>query len=175
MSGVIMAKKGRNAGEKMKTKVVDTREYVSVLKDLVDEGRTVSLLIAGNSMSPFLVHERDYIFFKKPEKPLKKGDMVFFQRDTGEYVMHRIYRVKNKKYYIVGDAQTIIEGPVREEQIFAKIISVKRKNKQIGPGNFWWEFFEHFWINVIPLRKTIISAYSFCKKFVYKGHETSVR
>lgn len=80
MSGVIMAKKGRNTGEKMKTKVVDTREYVSVLKDLVDEGRTVSLLIAGNSMSPFLVHERDYIFLKKPEKPLKKGDMVFFQR-----------------------------------------------------------------------------------------------
>lgn len=172
MFGIIAVKNSKNAGEKMKTKVVDTREYVSVLKELVNEGRTVSLLIAGNSMSPFLVHERDYIFFKKPEKPLKKGDMVFFQRVTGEYVMHRIYRVKNKEYYIVGDAQTVIEGPVKEEQIFAKIVSAKRKNRQIGPGNFWWEFFEHFWINVIPMRKTFIFIYSFCKKLVYRGRET---
>ena len=50
----------------MKMKVVDTREYVSVLKELAEEGRTVSLLISGNSMSPFLVHERYYIFFKMP-------------------------------------------------------------------------------------------------------------
>ena len=71
----------------MKTKVVDTREYVSVLQDLTEEGRTVSLLISGNSMSPFLVHERDYIFFRKPENELKKGDMAFFVADADDYVV----------------------------------------------------------------------------------------
>ena len=156
----------------MKTKVVDTREYVSVLQELTEEGRTVSLLISGNSMLPFLVHERDYIFFRKPENGLKKGDMVFFRRDTGEYVMHRICKVKDDQYFIVGDAQNVIEGPVRRDQIFAKIIRVERKGRQIGPGNFWWEFFEHIWINLIPFRRMLVRIYSvpknILKKILYK-------
>lgn len=156
----------------MKTKVVDTREYVSVLQELTEEGRTVSLLISGNSMLPFLVHERDYIFFRKPENGLKKGDMVFFRRDTGEYVMHRICKVKDDQYFIVGDAQNVIEGPVRRDQIFAKVIRVERKGRQIGPGNFWWEFFEHIWINLIPFRRMLVRIYSvpknILKKILYK-------
>ena len=159
----------------MKMKVVDTREYVSVLKELAEEGRTVSLLISGNSMSPFLVHERDYIFFKKPENDLKKGDMVFFKRDTGEYVMHRICKVKNNQYFIVGDAQNIIEGPVRREQIFAKVVGVERKGRQCGPGDFWWEFFEHIWINLIPFRKIIARIYSVLKKILKKILHKEIR
>ena len=85
-------------------KVIDTREYVSVLKQLTDEGREVSMRIAGNSMAPFLIHERDTIFFRKPEAKLKKGDMVFFKRRNGQYIMHRIHHVKPDGYYIVGDA-----------------------------------------------------------------------
>ena len=71
-------------------RVVDTNEYVTVLRELAGEGRVVSMLIAGSSMSPFLCHNRDYIYFTKPDRELRRGDMVFYQRDTGQYVMHRI-------------------------------------------------------------------------------------
>ena len=140
-------------------RVIDTRAYVSVLKELTEEGKEVSLKIAGNSMSPFLVHERDYIYFKKPEKDLKKGDMVFYNRRDGSYIMHRIKKVKDGKYYIVGDAHTYIEGPVEREQIFAIITKVKRKGKILQAGNFWWEFFEHIWINVVPIRPVLVMIY----------------
>lgn len=141
-------------------RVVDTNEYVSVLRELAEEGRVVSMLIAGSSMSPFLCHNRDYIYFTKPDRELRRGDMVFYQRDTGQYVMHRIYKRKKDGYYMVGDAQTQIEGPLRRDQIFARIIKVKRKGRIIEPGNFWWEFFEHVWIRIIPLRKVIEKLYS---------------
>ena len=141
-------------------KIVDTKAYVSVLRELTEEGKEVNMLIAGNSMSPFLVHQRDYIFFKKPDRELKKGDMVFFMRDNGQYIMHRICRVCPEGYYIVGDAQTDIEGPVRREQIFAVVTRVKRKEKWIGQGDFWWEFFEKVWIRVIPFRRSLIGIYS---------------
>lgn len=144
----------------MNTRVVDTNEYVSVLRELAEEGRVVSMLIAGSSMSPFLCHNRDYIYFTRPDRELRRGDMVFYQRDTGQYVMHRIYKKKTDGYYMVGDAQTQIEGPLRRDQIFALIIKVKRKGKIIRPGNFWWEFFEHVWIRIIPLRKVIEKVYS---------------
>lgn len=141
-------------------KCVDTREYVSVLKELTEQGKEVSLLISGNSMSPFLIHQRDYIYFKKTDRKLKKGDMVFYQRDSGQYVMHRIWKVKPEGYYIVGDAQIEIEGPVREDQIFARITKVQRKGKWIEPGDFWWEFFEHVWIRMVPVRRKMMAIYA---------------
>ena len=141
-------------------RVVDTNEYVTVLRELAGEGRVVSMLVAGSSMSPFLCHKRDYIYFTKPDRELRRGDMVFYQRDTGQYVMHRVYKRKKDGYYMVGDAQTQIEGPLRRDQIFARIIKVKRKGRIIEPGNFWWEFFEHVWIRIIPLRKVIEKLYS---------------
>ena len=141
-------------------RVVDTREYVSVLRGIAEEGKVVSLRIAGSSMSPFLAHDRDYIYFTKPDRELKRGDMVFYQRLNGQYVMHRIWKKKEDGYYIVGDAQTEIEGPVRREQIFVLIIKVKRKGKILQPGSFWWEFFEHIWIRLVPVRRQLMALYS---------------
>lgn len=143
----------------VKTRKVDTREYVSVLRDLVREGKEVSMIISGNSMSPFLIHERDSICFKAPWREPRRGDMVFFERSTGQFVMHRILRKKPEGYYIIGDAQKDVEGPVEQEQIFAIITKACRKGKWLKPGDFWWEFFEHVWLRVIPLRRVLVRMY----------------
>lgn len=146
--------------ENMYRRRVDTKEYVDVLRGLTEEGKEVSMLVAGSSMNPFLIHYRDTIFFSKPQRPLRRGDMVFYQRESGQYVMHRILRVKPEGLYIVGDAQTEIEGPVRPEQVFAVITRVKRKGKMIGPDDFWWKFFEGPWLCLLPLRHIIMRLYA---------------
>ncbi len=140
-------------------RTVDTKEYVSMLRELTREGKEVSMIISGNSMSPFLIHARDSICFQAPWREPQPGDMVFFERPTGQFVMHRVLKKKPEGYYIVGDAQTDIEGPVQPERIFAIITKVCRKGKWIGPGNFWWEFFEHIWLRIIPLRRGVIRLY----------------
>ena len=145
-------------------KQVNTYEYVSVLKELVEEGREVSMIISGSSMSPFLCHERDRVFFKAPDRPLRVGDMVFFQRRSGQYVLHRICRIKDGSYYIVGDAQTAIEGPVAREQIFALVTKVQRKGRILAPGDFWWEFFARVWVRLIPLRPVLSRIYGLIRK-----------
>jgi len=139
---------------------MDNDTLLGMLKGLVEEGRDVSLIISGSSMAPFLVHHRDEIFFGQPGRPLRRGDMVFYQRPNGQYVMHRICRVKPDGYYIVGDAQTEIEGPVARGQIFALVKKVKRKGKWLGPDDFWWKFFERAWIRMIPLRPFVVKAYA---------------
>ena len=81
--------------------------YIPVLKDLVEEGKEVSMMISGSSMNPFLIHQRDYILMKKPEEELKSwGIWCFFQRRDEAYVMHRIHHInKEGKLFIIGDAQ----------------------------------------------------------------------
>lgn len=152
----------------MENRIVDTKEYVDILREFSDGGRAVTMKIAGNSMAPFLAHDRDYICFKRPDDKFRRGDMVFYQRENGKYVMHRIYKIKPEGYYLVGDAQTVIEGPVKECRIFAKIIKVKRKEKWIGPGNFWWEFFRRVWIRIVPLRRFVMKRYAVFSRLLHK-------
>ena len=146
--------------QRVAARLVDTAEYVGVLRGLVEEGHEVSMLVSGSSMSPFLIHLRDTIYFKKPDRPLRAGDMVFYQRDSGQYVMHRILRVRGDAYDIIGDAQIEIERGVRRDQIFAVITRIRRKGKLIGPGDFWWTFFARVWTKLIPLRPLIARAYA---------------
>ena len=140
-------------------KQVDTNEYVSMLKGLVEEGHTVSMLISGSSMAPFLIHQRDTVWFRAPDREPRTGDMVFYRRQSGQYVLHRICRVKKDGYYLIGDNQTQVEGPLHREQIFALVVKVRRKGKDLEPGSFWWEFFARVWPRVIPLRRWILTAY----------------
>ena len=52
------SEKGTQSGipnREMAVRTVDTREYVSILRELVQEGKEVSMTIAGSSMSPFSV------------------------------------------------------------------------------------------------------------------------
>ena len=135
-------------------------QEVFIPDTFIEEGKEVSMLVFGSSMAPFLIHARDMIYFKKPDRELQKGDIVFFRRKSGQFVMHRIWKIRPEGYYIVGDAQTQIEGPVKREQIFALITKVRRKEKWLEPGDFWWEFFEHVWLHMIPLRRGIMWCYA---------------
>lgn len=151
---------------------VESKEYMSVLRELAEEGKVIFIRVIGRSMSPFLCHDRDYIYFTKPGRELRRGDMVFYQRDNGQYVMHRIVRVRKDGYYMAGDAQTQIEGPLRRDQIFALITQVKRKDRILQPGDFWWEFFEHVWIRILPLRRGAANCYSrYCRIINKWKHE----
>lgn len=141
-------------------KEIDTREYVTVLRELTEEGKEVSLLISGSSMSPFLIHHRDTIYFRKPDRKLRRGDMVFYERPGGQFVMHRICRVGKEGLYLIGDAQTEVEGPLDPSCVFARIIRVRRKGRLLAPGDFWWEFFEHVWLGLIPFRRGLMRIYA---------------
>jgi len=134
----------------------ESDEYLAMLRDIIREGKDVSLTVSGSSMSPFIIHHRDSIYVGKPDRPLRRGDVVFYQRQDGTFVLHRIRRVSKEGYYIIGDAQTETEGPVSRDAIFGILKSVNRKGKTIKPGDFWWEFFSHVWLSIIPLRRPII-------------------
>ena len=108
-------------------KMMDTRAYVGMLKELVEQGREVRMVISGSSMAPFLIHGRDSIFFRAPERELRRGDIVFYERPGGQFVVHRICRVHADGYDIIGDAQTEIEHHVQRKQIFARVTKVERK------------------------------------------------
>ena len=121
-------------------------------------------------MMPFLIDRRDQVLIKRIERPLKKGDIAFFQRENGQYIMHRIHfmrkdgRTGENQFYFIGDGQKNIEGPIKETRIFGVITGVLRKVKYLDEHTFTWGFFENIWRYVIPFRPLIIKIYSLFKR-----------
>ena len=147
------------------TRVLPPEMLIPELLALLEQTDSVPLTISGNSMTPFLAHGRDTVFLSKVTRPLKKGDMIFYRRQNGQYVLHRICRVHPDSFDLVGDAQTYIETGIRPEQVLAVVNTVRRKGRLLEKGHFWWDFFEMFWLRIIPLRPLVCRIYGrlFCR------------
>ena len=146
-------------------KVMDTRQLLDEYTRLICGGaRELPLLISGNSMSPFLIHGRDTVYLSPIEGEVRRGDMILYRRDSGQYVLHRVYSVGKDAYSMVGDGQSTVETGIRREQMVATVTHVTRKGKTLAPGSFWWDFFAKVWIGVLPLRDSICRAYGRCRK-----------
>lgn len=71
--------------------------------DMVDQGNEVLLVVVGHSMEPFLVHERDQVLLSPITREVRKGDIILYQREDGQYILHRICRIGADGYDLVGD------------------------------------------------------------------------
>ena len=139
---------------------LDPQVLMPALLALLEETETVPLVISGSSMTPFLVHGRDTVYLSKTAAPLKRGDMILYRRDSGDYILHRIFRAEGDTYTLVGDAQTMLEPGIRADQVLAVVTAVRRKGKLLKKGSFWWDFFEKVWIRMVPLRPAVRAVYS---------------
>ena len=145
--------------EPIPQRMVDARAFISTLCELVNEGREVVLNITGSSMSPFLIHQRDAVMLGKMMTPPQRGDIVLFQREDGSYVVHRVRKVSDEGYYMIGDGQTETEGPVPRERLRAIVTKVRRKSQWFGSNDVRWRFFASVWLAIIPLRKFLVKAW----------------
>ena len=140
-------------------KTVEAEALMASLLELVEQGGTVPLVISGNSMNPFLVHHRDTVYLSKVENPLKKGDMILYRRRSGAYGLHRICKVRQDSFDLVGDAQISIETGIRPDQVLALVTAVRRKGTLLREDSFCWWFFRRVWLCLIPLRQRILNLY----------------
>lgn len=145
--------------ERMPQRMVDTNAYISTLCELVNEGREVVLTVTGSSMSPFLIHQRDAVMLGKMITSPQRGDIVLFQREDDSYVVHRVRKVSDEGYYMIGDGQTETEGPVPRERLRAIVTKVRRKAQWFGRNDLKWRFFASVWLAIIPLRMLLVKAW----------------
>jgi phage repressor protein C with HTH and peptisase S24 domain len=153
------------------TRLADNREYLGILSELLAEGRSVNLAIAGNSMSPFLIHGRDQVLLVPLTEQPHVGDIIFYRRTDGSYVLHRLCRVTEKEYIFIGDNQTQTEHGIFRDQLLAKVTAVKRNEKILTPKHPLWRFFSEPWIRLWRLRPLFRFIYFGIKKG--GNHETS--
>lgn len=126
------------------------------VEELLAEGKTLQLKPKGYSMYPLFVPERDEaIIAPLGNKLPKRGDVVLYRRDGGILVLHRIWRRRGEAFYMVGDNQIEIEGPLRRNQIKGILVGVVRKGKYFSAGNFVYRAAAGLWLLLRPLRRSL--------------------
>ncbi|MBU7007240.1 S26 family signal peptidase [Phosphitispora fastidiosa] len=117
---------------------------------------------AGLSMYPLLAGGRDEVIIAAVSgRHLKRGDIVLYQRKDGTHVLHRIHHINDAAYYMLGDAQTWIEGPVREEEVLAVVTEIIRKEKSILCSNSGYRFISELWLLLRPIRPQLIRIFAY--------------
>jgi signal peptidase I len=138
-------------------KRIKAAELFALAKEILDQGSKAWITISGMSMFPILKEGRDSVELSKCDfRQIKKRDIVLIRRVTGEYVLHRVLKKKADSFYIIGDAQQWIEGPLKPEQLQAVVTKIKRKGHVISCTNFVLRAFVFIWMLLIPFRYRIM-------------------
>lgn len=154
-----------------RNRIVSPELLMEDYRALLESGEVeaLPLIISGNSMSPFLVHGRDTVYLSRLTRPVRRGDVLLYRRQNGDYILHRVCRVENGSYTMAGDAQMVLEPGIKAEQVIAIMTGATRKGKRQGPGCFWWEFFEKVWIRILPARRVLRRTYTAVRKLLTRS------
>lgn len=148
-------------------KKVKAANMFPLILEIIDNGQSTKIPVSGESMNPFLRDGIDSVEFTKGSfEQLSWGDIVVVQRTDGYYVMHRIYKKEKDCFFLVGDAQQWIEGPIYPKQLVAVVTAIWREDKRIFCSNRWWRLLSGLWLHLRPFRYFILKAHRKMGKLV---------
>ena len=144
---------------------VNLGETIEVIREILDGGGEFQMLPRGKSMRPLVVEMRDSVVLTKREiADVRRYDMLFYRRDNGQFVLHRLMRIeKDGTYTMCGDAQTFLEKNVRYDQVIGYVQRMYRKGHCVSMDAFWYRLYVKIW-SCMPLRRVAI----FCARVLRK-------
>ena len=126
-------------------------DLMPLIRERLAAGQTVSFFPNGVSMLPMLRQGRDSVELSPAPERLKKYDLPLYQRDNGQYVLHRVVAV-GKDYTCVGDNQFLLEPGVERRQVIALVTSFTRDGKRVEVTDLRYQIYCRLWCASRPLR-----------------------
>ena len=122
----------------------------------------------GDSMMPLIKQNRDLLIIKPVNGRLKKYDVPLYKRDSGQYVLHRILKVRSNDYVICGDNRWVKEYGISDKHIIGVLAAVVRNGREITVNDRKYRLYVHLWCDLFPLRAFIVHAVHKLKRMVRK-------
>ena len=111
----------------------------------------------GDSMMPLLRQGKDLLVIaRKPAGRLKKYDVPLYKRDSGQYVLHRIMKVRKNDYVLCGDNQWHKETGVTDRHVIGVLTAVVRDGKTIPVTDRRYRLYVHLWCDLFFIRAMIL-------------------
>ena len=134
-----------------------------LIREALSSGQSVQFAPRGTSMLPMLRQGKDRVTLSPLPEQLRKYDLPLYQRDNGQYVLHRIVRA-GETFTCVGDNQFDLEPGLRRDQMIAVVTSFHREGRRIETKSLTYQAYCRFWHYSRPLRRFWRRAKGFLRR-----------
>ena len=121
--------------------------------------KSVTFVVRGFSMRPFLENGRDKVILAPPREP-QLGDVVLAEVREQTYALHRVIKIEDGVYTMRGDGNPL---QMTEQFTYDKIIGIAdgfiRKGKKVNVTDRKWRFYSAMWKVLKPLRRILLAIY----------------
>ena len=116
-------------------------EYIPLIHGVIESGGEFRLYPRGTSMLPLLRQGVDSVALITPPK-LRRGDILLYQRANGQYVLHRLMRIRHDGSLLFsGDNHMTVERGITKNDIIAAVTAVYRGEKRKERDSFWMRLY----------------------------------
>jgi len=120
----------------------------------------------GDSMMPLIRQGRDLLIIEPVRGRLKKYDVPLYKRDSGQYVLHRILKVRRDDYVICGDNRWAKEYGITDRHIIGVLTAVIRNGREVSVNSRKYKLYVHIWCDLFPVRAFILHAVNKLKRLM---------
>lgn len=110
---------------------ISFEEFTLLLSETFDRGQDLTFTPSGTSMLPMLNGVDDKVTFSPKPARLRKYDVAFYRRGSGQLVLHRMIGFAPDGGYIFsGDNQYSYEYGVTDDDVLALMTSFTHRGKK---------------------------------------------
>ena len=121
-------------------------------EEILEECGSLVWKTEGGSMEP-LISTGDLVLVEKPTGSVKRGDVVLYKRGD-RYVLHRVLRLREGLFEIVGDNTFTIEL-VPETEILGVMRGLTHRGKEVDLDAWRYRIYARLWGGNLPLRNVV--------------------
>lgn len=130
---------------------VRLEQMVPLIREQLAMGKRVKFAPRGTSMLPMLRQGIDSVILSPLPEKLKKYDVPLYQRDNGQFVLHRIVKTVGT-YTCMGDNQFVPEQGLRHDQMIAVVTAFCRGDREIPVTAISYRVYCRLWHYSRPIR-----------------------
>ncbi len=117
------------------SKSVYLKDIEPFIEEILENGGSVSFMPNGQSMMPLIREGQDSVIISPLLRKPQKYDAILYKRTNGQFVLHRIVKVKKNSYVLCGDNQFQYEYNVTDSMIIGLMTALKRDGQTVTPDN----------------------------------------
>jgi signal peptidase I len=145
--------------------MVRAHDLFSLIKKTLLEGKKVKFTVNGNSMLPWILHNRDKVLLTGADKSnIKVGSIVLYVNNCNKYILHRIYKEEADGYHTIGDGCLVEDGTIRASEIIGVVEKIYHKGREIDCNSLFWKSIFNAWRILLPVRKYLLCIYFLIRK-----------
>ena len=120
-------------------------DYEELIREVLETGGEFRLYPHGTSMLPLIRQGRDSVALRKLDRAPRKFDILFYKRQDGSYVLHRVKDVTPEGLILWGDNHTMLEYGITEKNIIGYAARIFRGDKELDCQGFGYRLYLWLW------------------------------